>query len=146
MPPKLFEQVTLDHIVLRTSDADGLVDFYQRVLGASVERTVDSGLIQLRLGSIIIDITPADSELGRAGGPPPSGGRNMDHFCLRVEPFDEVAIRRHLNGLGVELSATAERYGADGYGPSVYVTDPDGNTVELKGAPVRGPESSSPDN
>ncbi|MGB1884670.1 MAG: VOC family protein, partial [Gammaproteobacteria bacterium] len=40
-----------------------------------------------------------------------------------------------------ELSEVHERYGADGFGDSVYVTDPEGNTVELKGAPSRGPLS-----
>lgn len=139
-----FSEVRLDHVVLRAHDAPRLVDFYRRVLGATLERELDLGLIQLRAGDILLDIVPVDSELGRAGGPPPRAGRNVDHFCLRVEPFDEAALRKHLAACGAEASHTAERYGADGFGPSIYVTDPEGNTMELKGAPVRGLDDPSP--
>ena len=79
---------------------------------------------------------PVDGELGRAGGAAPGReGRNLDHFCFRLEPFDEAGIRRHLEASGVEAGATATRYGAEGQGPSIYVTDPEGNTVELKVPP-----------
>jgi extradiol dioxygenase family protein len=125
----------LDHIVLRARDAAALVSFYQRVLGCRVERQVDAlGLVQLRAGNALIDIVAADSELGRrAGGPPDPARRNMDHFCLRVESFDETAIRAWLRDCGVEAEPTARRYGADGFGPSIYLRDPEGNVVELKG-------------
>ncbi|MGR8921875.1 MAG: VOC family protein [Gammaproteobacteria bacterium] len=135
----MFDRVVLDHVVLRAHDAAKLTDFYAAVLGSRVERELDLGLIQLRAGDILIDIVPADSELGRMGGPPPGAGRNVDHFCLRVTPFDEAAIRAHLDAVGAPASETAERYGADGFGPSIYVTDPEGNVMELKGPPVSGP-------
>lgn len=138
----MFTHIELDHVVLRARDAEALVSFYCQALACSVERRLDLGLIQLRAGSILIDIVPADSELGRQGGPPPAAGRNVDHFCLRVTPFDEGALRAHLGAMGAAMSDTAERYGADGFGPSIYVTDPEGNTMELKGPPVRGPFSS----
>ena len=135
----MYDKVWIDHIVLRAVDARKLTDFYCAVLGASVERELDLGLIQVRCGSILIDIVPVDSELGKAGGPAPGAGRNMDHFCLRVEPFDPSAIREHVEGLGGEVSEVHERYGSDGFGDSIYVTDPEGNTMELKGAPSRPP-------
>ena len=76
--------------------------------------------------------------LGRAGGAAPGReGRNLDHLCLRIEPFDEAAIRRDLEAAGVAAGETATRFGAEGEGPSIYVSDPDGNTVELKGPPAR---------
>ena len=84
-----------------------------------------------------IDLVPVDSELGKAGGAPPgTEGRNLDHFCLRIDPFDESAIRRHLDMNGVDAGETAIRYGAEGEGHSIYVSDPEGNVVELKGPPV----------
>lgn len=52
-----------------------------------------------------------------------------------VRPFDEAAIRAHLAAYGVEVGETAPRFGADGEGPSIYIKDPEGNTVELKGPP-----------
>jgi glyoxylase I family protein len=137
----MFKHIHLDHVVLRAHDVQRLCEFYCAVLGCTIERELDIGLLQLRAGDIIIDIVAADSEIGRAGGPPPGPGRNLDHFCLRVEPFEDALIRAHLADCGVSASKTQQLYGADGYGPSIYVTDPEGNTMELKGPPTRGPET-----
>lgn len=127
----------LDHIVLRVADLGAMIDFYGEVLGCRVERRVDDiGLIQLRAGHSLIDLVPVDSQLGREGGAAPGvGGRNLDHLCLRVEPFDEAAIRRHLDAHGVAAGPVESRYGAEGNGPSIYLLDPERNTVELKGPP-----------
>ena len=128
----------LDHLVLRIVDLPAMLDFYGGVLGCTVERRVDTiGLVQLRAGRSLIDLVPVTGELGRAGGAAPGReGRNLDHFCLRVEPFDEAAIRAHLRAHGIEAGPLAQRYGAEGDGPSLYLQDPEGNTVELKGPPT----------
>ena len=123
----------LDHVVIRAARPEATIAFYRDVLGCPIERQLDIGLVQLRAGASLIDIVPAESALGRMGGPPPSAGRNMDHFCLKLERFDEAAIRAHLTANGVESGPAERRYGADGYGPSIYLKDPEGNTVELKG-------------
>ena len=125
----------IDHLVLRTERVEAMISFYTGVLGMSVERRLDDvGLIQLRAGRSLVDIVPVDSELGRKGGAAPGAhGRNLDHFCVRVDPFDEGALRDHLKTNGVEAGPTERRYGAEGTGPSIYIQDPDGNTVELKG-------------
>jgi catechol 2,3-dioxygenase-like lactoylglutathione lyase family enzyme len=129
----------LDHVVLRVKDAARSVRFYAGVLGMNVERVrEDLGLTQLRAGHTLIDLVGVDGPLGReGGGAPDDGARNMDHFCLRVEPFDIGALTTRLIAHGVVPGEVRERYGADGYGPSMYIEDPDGNTVELKGPPVR---------
>jgi catechol 2,3-dioxygenase-like lactoylglutathione lyase family enzyme len=129
----------LDHLVLRVRDLDAMLGFYCGVLGCTVERRRDDiGLVQLRAGRSMLDLVPVDGQLGRAGGAAPGlEGRNLDHFCFRVEPFDEAAIRAQLKAHGVESGTTAMRFGAQGEGPSIYVTDPEGNVVELKG-PVSG--------
>lgn len=136
--PAMFRILDLDHLVLRTADVDALRRFYVDVLGCSVEREQpDFGLTQLRAGSALIDLVSLDGPLGRAGGAGPGAeGRNLDHFCLRIEPFDEPALRAWLSGHGVEASEVAQRFGAEGKGPSLYVSDPDGNVVELKGPPA----------
>ena len=125
----------LDHVVLRVADLDASLRFYCGLLGCSEERRLDElGLIQVRAGSALIDLVPVDSPLGRKGGRAPGeDGRNLDHFCLRVEPFDGDAIRAKLLAEGLQPSEIRRVYGAEGFGPSVYVNDPDGNTVELKG-------------
>ena len=127
----------IDHLVLRVVDLDRMVAFYSGVLGCSVERRQDAiGLVQLRAGRSLVDLVPVDGALGRAGGAPPGPeGRNLDHFCFRVEPFDEASIRRDLSAAGVATGETVMRFGAEGEGPSIYVADPEGNVVELKGPP-----------
>ncbi len=124
-----FAILGLDHVVLRVADLDRALRFYCEVLGCSEERRLESiGLVQLRAGAALIDLVPAE-------GTPEVAGGNMDHFCLRIEPFDEADLRAHLAGHGVEVGEVARRYGAEGHGPSLYLQDPDGNTVELKGPP-----------
>ena len=127
----------LDHIVLRVKDIDAMIAFYGEVLGCPVERRQEEiGLYQLRAGMALIDLVPVDGKLGREGGAAPGvGGRNLDHLCLRVEPFDEAAIRRHLEAHGVAAGPVESRYGAEGEGPSIYLLDPERNIVELKGPP-----------
>ena len=126
----------IDHIVLRVADLDRMLAFYRDALGCHIERRKDDiGLIQLRAGSAMIDLVPVDSELGRQGGVAPGAeGRNLDHFCLRIDPFDADSIRDHLAGFGIEAGPVKSRYGAAGLGPSIYIEDPEGNVVELKGA------------
>ncbi|MGI9591437.1 MAG: VOC family protein [Myxococcota bacterium] len=125
----------LDHVVLRVADVARAQRFYCEVLGCTVERTLEElGLYQLRAGAHLSDLVDVAAPLGRAGGPGPGvEGRNVDHFALQVSPFDEGAIRAHLEAHGVEVGEVAERYGAEGNGPSLYLRDPDGNVVELKG-------------
>ena len=128
----------LDHIVLRVIDLDAMTRFNCAVLGCSIERRQDDiGLLQLRAGRCLIDLVPVDGKLGRMGGAAPGAqGRNLDHFCFRVEHFDADAIRAHLAGYGVAAGALETRYGAEGQGPSIYLRDVEGNAVELKGAPA----------
>ena len=128
----------LDHVVLRVSDLEASLRFYGGALGCPVERRSDAiGLIQLRAGTGLIDLVPLDSPLGRTGGEGPGdGGRNVDHFALALVDFDELTLRTHLEDHGIEPGDVAQRYGAAGMGPSMYIRDPDGNVVELKGPPT----------
>jgi glyoxylase I family protein len=126
----------LDHVVLRVGDLDRAIEFYEKVLSCRVERRLEQPkLVQLRAGASLIDLVPASASPGTAQD---AAGRNMDHFAVRVDGFDAPAITAHLRRLGVEVGEVRERYGAEGYGPSLYISDPDGNTVELKGPATRG--------
>jgi glyoxylase I family protein len=129
--------VGIDHLVLRTRDVVGLVRFYCDVLGCTVEkRRDDLALVHLRAGRSMIDLVDVAGPLGRAGGAPPgSDARNLDHFALRIETFDGDAIRAQLTAAGLTASQVMDNFGAEGNGPSLYVRDPDGNTIELKGPP-----------
>jgi catechol 2,3-dioxygenase-like lactoylglutathione lyase family enzyme len=133
-----FSPREIDHVVLRVASLERSVDFYVNVLGCAVERHQEAiGLMQLRAGRSLIDLVPVDGKLGRMGGAPPGlEGRNVDHVCLRVEPWDADAITGHLRSMGASPGNLAQRFGAEGEGPSIYVSDPDGNVVELKGPPA----------
>ena len=135
-PPFALRQ--LDHLVLRVRDVAAMEAFYCDVLGCSVERRQDAiGLLQLRAGASLIDLVSLDGKLGRMGGAGPGAeGRNVDHFCLRIEPFDRDALLAHLQAHGVRIGEFGSRYGAEGEGPSQYLFDPEGNLVELKGPPA----------
>lgn len=126
----------LDHVVLRVGDLGRAIAFYQRVLGLHIERELQQPrLVQLRAGASLIDLVPASVSPDQAAD---QGGRNMDHFAIRVTGFDAAALKAHLAKNGVDPGEVRERYGAEGYGPSLYIADPDGNTVELKGEATRG--------
>jgi len=114
----------IDHVVLRVRDMDRMRNFYCEVLGAHhVAYRPAFGMSHLRIGAAMIDLVERT---------PPSGC-NMDHLCLRVEPFDQEAIVAHLKHHGVAVGDIRKRYGAEGNGISIYLSDPEGNTVELKG-------------
>lgn len=125
----------IDHVVLRVSDVAKMRAFYEGVLGCTLEKIQERiGLTQLRAGRSLIDLVDIAGPIGREGGPAAGReGRNMEHFCLIVEPFDADAIAAHLAAHGVAPGSLANRYGAEGEGPSLYLTDPEGNGVELKG-------------
>ena len=132
-----FRILRLDHLVLRVMDLETMIGFYRDVLGCPLERErPELGLYQLRAGDSLIDLVAVDSELGRQGGAAPgSEGRNLDHLCIRIEPFDPEALKAHFAKYGIALGEVSSRYGAEGQGPSIYLQDPEGNTVELKGPP-----------
>lgn len=125
----------LDHVVLRVRDLAASLRFYCEALGCREERRLEPlGLVQLRAGASLIDLVVLDSPLGRLGGPGPGEhGRNVDHFALQIARFDESELRAHLEAHGIAPGEVGQRYGAQGTGPSMYVRDPDGNVVELKG-------------
>ena len=126
----------IDHIVLRVRDLDRSQAFYRDLLGCEVARRRDElGLRHLRAGASMIDLISVDGTLGARGGIGAGAeGRNLDHLCLRIEPFDEAAIIAHLAAHELVAHGPAtSNFGAEGDGPSLYFDDPDGNTLELKG-------------
>lgn len=131
----MIEVIGIDHIVLRTTKLNEMLDFYSEVLGCKVEResSPELGLTQLRAGSALIDLVRVDSKLGVLGGGPPSKTENnLDHFCLQLKMISEEEIKNYLKSHNISVSEFADRYGAQGTGRSIYINDPEGNTVELR--------------
>ena len=126
-----FSVQRIDHVVLRVHDLDGMIRFYEQALGCGVERRLDKlQLVQLRAGDSLLDLVKSDT---------PRTGRNMDHLCFRVDPFDLPAIQRALQPFGITPGDVVQRYGAEGDGPSIYFDDPEGNQIELKGPATSPP-------
>ena len=127
----------IDHLVLRALDVEAMMAFYVDVIGCSLEKMQkEAGLYHLRAGSSLIDLIIVDTRPGKIDGVTPGKeGRNLDHFCLSIDPFDTDQIIRYLKSKGIDPGKVESRYGAEGDGPSIYVADPEGNVVELKGPP-----------
>ena len=127
-----FRLETIDHVVIRALDAARLVEFYVEALGCKlVWDRPELGLTHLRAGTAMLDIVSIDGPLGsrhQAGGP----GRNVDHLCLRIAPFDFDSLKAHFGTFGIAVEPPRSRFGALGYGLSIYLADPEGNGIELK--------------
>lgn len=131
----MIELQGLDHVVFRTTRLDAMLHFYCEILGCQLERSLPAadGLVQLRAGAALIDLVTIDSALGwLGGGPPKQDGRNVDHVCLTIAPRPQAELLDYFERHGIEHSEFAERYGAQGFGPSLYVQDPEGNVIELR--------------
>lgn len=131
----MLEILAIDHIVLRTTKLDEMLEFYTKVLGCNLERetSAETGLTQLRAGSALIDLVVVNSRLGAmGGGAPTKTERNVDHFCLQIKSMPEQEIINELERSGIEVGEFASRYGAQGLGNSIYIQDPEGNGVELR--------------
>jgi glyoxylase I family protein len=123
----VFSPLGLDHVVLRVRDQAASRRFYIDVLGCSLDHVNEKiSLVQLRFGEHLIDLLPAPGE----GVEPRSG---LDHFCLSIRCDDLGKVADAPRARGVQVDAEiVERRGAFGVGPSLYLRDPDGYTIELK--------------
>jgi len=131
----MIEIIGIDHLVLRTTKRNEMLYFYCQILGCNIERetSTELGLTQLRAGTALIDLVEVDSQLGKLGGAPPSlFNNNLDHFCLQLKAISNDAMVSYLSSFGLKLERFANRYGAQGFGDSLYIKDPEGNVVELK--------------
>jgi len=125
----------IDHVVIRVNNLEDMIAFYRDVLGCKLERGPGDGrLAQLRAGLSLIDLVDAHGPIGRHGGDVADHtAPNMDHVCFQVDPWDTEAVQEQLRHHNVDFGEVGDRYGATGIGPSIYLQDPEGNTVELKG-------------
>ena len=134
--PPPFALHGLDHVVLLVDDMAAAQRFYTEVVGCTVDRALPRyGMLQLRAGAALIDLVETSGPEGAWAKPEVAGGRNMDHVALATGPWEPEALRAHLAAHGVEIVEEGVRYGASGEGYSIYVRDPAGNVVELKGPP-----------
>ena len=123
----------MDHIVLKVRDMDASLSFYHEVLGLKVERLEEYragkvGFPSVRLNQdTIIDLSSSPDM-----PPLEQKARNMDHFCMVVEPMDLDSLVADCDARGIQILQKGQRWGAHGMATSIYIQDPDSNTIELR--------------
>ena len=126
----------IDHLLLLVSGMSKTLAFYRDVLGCSIENELpEFAMVQLRAGAALIDLVDVDVREGQWARPEVAGGRNLNHVCIAVAQYDERELRRHLAAHGATIIEEGVHGGARGDSLSIYVRDPSGNTIELKGPP-----------
>ena len=139
----------IDHILLLVKGMKPAVRFYADILGCTVEGALPQyGMLQLRAGAALIDLVDISVPEGEGAVPPVAGGRNFDHLCLALGAHDESKLRRHLARYRIPVIEEGIHGGSRGESLSLYVRDPSGNVIELKGPPparalVRSPPARS---
>ncbi|MEV4872706.1 VOC family protein [Streptomyces syringium] len=120
--------IGFDHLVLNVSDIERSLAFYLGPLGLEPVRVEEWRAGKVSFPSVrvaegtIIDLFER-----------PRGESNVDHICLVVEPLDWQEVVD--SGVFTVVDGPGSRFGARGDGESLYVLDPDGNTVELRWYP-----------
>lgn len=128
------QAIGIDHVVLRVRDLAQAESFYVEVLGCRVERRLDDGkLVQLRVGDALLDLLDAGGAMGLAQAGGGGDGASVDHVCLRIADFDLRRAHIELIEAGVLVGSSGRRFGANGEGEALYLRDPDGNSLELRG-------------
>ena len=117
--------IGLDHIVLNVADAERSLGFYCDELGLEPVRLEEWRQGALPFVSVRVDVNTIIDLLET-----PRTGINADHLCLVVAPTDLDALAA--SGRFTVTDGPGQRFGARGVGTSLYILDPDGNTVELR--------------
>ncbi|KUO08686.1 VOC family protein [Streptomyces sp. DSM 15324] len=131
-PPPALRVRGFDHLVLNVADVERSLDFYTGLLGLEPVRVAEWRAGEIPFPSVRITPETIVDLLEH-----PRGESNVDHICLAVDPVDwEEFIAA---GTLTVLEGPAQRFGARGVATSVYIADPDGNTVELRWYPQDAP-------
>lgn len=137
MPSSIpFQLEGIDHLLLLVDGMPKALTFYCDVIGCSIEdRLPQYGMVQLRAGAALIDLVDIGCDEGAWARPNVAGGRNLDHLCIAISKHKESELRAHLKSHDIAIVEEGVHGGARGESLSLYVKDPSGNTIELKGPP-----------
>jgi catechol 2,3-dioxygenase-like lactoylglutathione lyase family enzyme len=117
-----------DHLVLNVEDVERALEFYCGLLGLEPVRVAEWRAGEVPFPSVRVTPETIIDVFRR-----PRGESNIDHICLVVEPLDWQEVIQ--SGAFTIIEGPVGRFGARGSATSIYVQDPDGNTVELRWYP-----------
>ncbi|RKN70740.1 VOC family virulence protein [Streptomyces klenkii] len=120
--------IAFDHLVLNVSDVERSLAFYTGPLGLDPVRVEEWRAGRVPFPSVRVSPTTIIDLVDRERGE--TAAANVDHICLVVEPLDWQTVVD--SGTFTVVDGPGQRFGARGNAESLYVLDPDGNTVELR--------------
>ncbi|MFI5803748.1 VOC family protein [Streptomyces sp. NPDC051561] len=128
LPVPTFRVKAFDHLVLNVTDVERSLAFYTGPLGLEPVRVEEWRAGKVPFPSVRITPSTIIDLFSR-----PRGESNVDHICLTVDPLDWQQVIE--SGRFTVLDGPVPRFGARGDAQSLYIQDPDGNTVELRWYP-----------
>jgi lactoylglutathione lyase len=119
---------TWDHVHLRSPDPEATAQWFERMLGAEVLRTMQEGKprIDLKLGGANIFIAPVTAAEG-VNPPPTTPYQGLDHFGLSVRGIDAIAAELKAKGVEFTKEPTTVRPGVR----VCFIRGPQGVSIEL---------------
>jgi catechol 2,3-dioxygenase-like lactoylglutathione lyase family enzyme len=121
--------IGFDHLVLNVGDVERSLAFYTGPLDLEPVRVDEWRAGTVSFPSVRVSPTTIIDLVQRE-----RGESNVDHLCLVVEPLDWQQVVD--SGVFTVVDGPGPRFGARGTAESLYVLDPDGNTVELRWYPA----------
>jgi catechol 2,3-dioxygenase-like lactoylglutathione lyase family enzyme len=120
--------ITWDHVHLRTTDPEAMAQWFEKMLGAQVLRSMQEGKprIDLKLGGANIFIAPVASGDGTHVAPTVPY-RGLDHFGLSVTGIDAIAADLKAKGVEFTKEPTTVRPGVR----ICFIRAPEGVSIEL---------------
>ncbi|RII20774.1 Virulence protein [Streptomyces sp. YIM 130001] len=117
-----------DHLVLNVQDVERALEFYCGPLGLEPVRVEEWRAGKVPFPSVRINASTIIDFFAH-----PRSESNVDHICLVVEPLDWHEVID--SGTFTVLDGPVGRFGARGDAQSIYIHDPDKNTIELRWYP-----------
>jgi lactoylglutathione lyase len=119
---------TWDHIHLRSPNPEATAEWYERMLGAEVTRSVQQGAprIDLKIGGakiFIAAVAPGDG----VNPPPKTPYQGLDHFGLLCTGIDAIAAELKAKGVEFTREPTTVRPGTR----VCFIRGPEGVSIEL---------------
>jgi glyoxylase I family protein len=122
-PP--FKLLGLDHLLLHVRGMAEAERFYCGVIGCSVEHRLPKyAMLELSAGVTLVDTKDPSGSWALEGA---AAGRNVDHFAILTDGFEEEPMGEWLAANKVPIEEVRD----EGEEFSFYVRDPSGNLVEL---------------